>query len=120
MKRGPECWFCLSNPDIEKHLIASIGDDIYLTLAKGGLNDFHCLIIPLGHYPSLNYMLQTVSESDEDYEAVNNTFTEFEDAKQNISAVFEKMDHHVVYFESFAGLLEGGQSKNTMHTHIQV
>ncbi|PVV02061.1 hypothetical protein BB560_001256 [Smittium megazygosporum] len=33
-----ECWFCLSNPDIQKHLIADIGENLYLVLPKGGLN----------------------------------------------------------------------------------
>lgn len=30
-----ECWFCLSNPKLTKHLIASIGSEIYVTLPKG-------------------------------------------------------------------------------------
>lgn len=47
------CWFCLSSPDVEKHLIISIGDDSYLALAKGGLIDRHFLILPIGHYRSL-------------------------------------------------------------------
>lgn len=63
---GPDtCFFCLSNPDIGTHLIASIGDDAYMTLAKGPLVeastnahlgiDFpaHALIIPLAHEPTL-------------------------------------------------------------------
>ncbi|SGZ22743.1 BQ5605_C022g09536 [Microbotryum silenes-dioicae] len=32
-----ECWFCLSNPKVTKHLIASIGSETYLTLPKGQL-----------------------------------------------------------------------------------
>lgn len=32
-----ECWFCLSNPKLTKHLIASIGTETYLTLPKGQL-----------------------------------------------------------------------------------
>lgn len=63
---GPEsCYFCLSNPNIGTHLVASIGDDAYLTTAKGPLTtattnaetgiDFpaHMLIIPLTHEPTL-------------------------------------------------------------------
>jgi hypothetical protein len=30
-----QCWFCLSNPNLEKHLIVSIGEEIYLAVAKG-------------------------------------------------------------------------------------
>lgn len=63
---GPnECFFCLSNPNLATHLVASIGDDAYLTTAKGPLTtsttnaelgiDFpaHALIIPLTHSPTL-------------------------------------------------------------------
>lgn len=35
---GPDqCFFCLSNPTLATHLISSIGDDAYLTIAKGPL-----------------------------------------------------------------------------------
>ena len=32
-----ECWFCLSNPAVTKHLIVSIGTETYVTLPKGQL-----------------------------------------------------------------------------------
>lgn len=58
-----ECFFCLSNPSVATHLIASIGDDTYLTTAKGPLTTSssfpsfacpaHILIIPLSHTPTL-------------------------------------------------------------------
>jgi len=44
------CWFCLASPQVEKHLIVSIGDFCYLALAKGELVDEHCLILPIGHH----------------------------------------------------------------------
>lgn len=63
---GPsECFFCLSTPNLATHLISSIGNDAYLTIAKGplttsktnevsGLNyPAHALIIPLTHSPTL-------------------------------------------------------------------
>ena len=61
---GPDqCFFCLSNPQIATHLITSIGDESYLTTAKGPLppaNFFpslgfpgHMLIIPFSHSPTL-------------------------------------------------------------------
>lgn len=63
---GPEsCFFCLSNPNIGQHLIVSICDEAYLTVAKGPLTtsatnedfgiDFpaHALIIPLPHEATL-------------------------------------------------------------------
>ena len=63
---GPaECFFCLSNPNLATHLICSIGNESYLTIAKGplttsatneaaGINyPAHALIIPLTHSPTL-------------------------------------------------------------------
>lgn len=60
---GPgECFFCLSNPEIATHLITSIGNDSYVTTAKGPLTTAdtypslgfpgHMLIIPLVHAPT--------------------------------------------------------------------
>ncbi|RKF63427.1 CWF19-like protein mug161 [Erysiphe neolycopersici] len=60
-----ECFFCLSNPNLETHLVSSVGEDAYMTIAKGPLTtskinvqydiDFpaHLLIIPLAHSPTL-------------------------------------------------------------------
>ncbi|OCK85172.1 hypothetical protein K432DRAFT_343663 [Lepidopterella palustris CBS 459.81] len=58
-----ECFFCLSNPNLATHLITSIGNDTYLTTAKGPLSTSktfqalgfpsHILIIPLTHAPTL-------------------------------------------------------------------
>src|SRR5690606_23012868 len=53
MQRTSGCWFCLSNPDIEKHLIISIGNEVYLTLAKGAITPNHILIIPIEHQSSI-------------------------------------------------------------------
>lgn len=63
---GPDqCFFCLSNPSIATHMVCSIGDDAYITTAKGPLPtsstfsahgvDFpsHFIIIPLPHTPTL-------------------------------------------------------------------
>lgn len=45
-----KCWFCLASPDVEKHLIASIGDFCYLALPKGGLVPEHCMVVPIDHF----------------------------------------------------------------------
>ncbi|XP_029283861.1 LOW QUALITY PROTEIN: CWF19-like protein 1, partial [Cottoperca gobio] len=49
---GP-CWFCLASPQVEKHLVISIGTHCYLALAKGSLTPQHMLILPIGHYQSV-------------------------------------------------------------------
>lgn len=58
------CWFCLSNPAVEKHLIVAIGTECYIALPKGQLpvssdasalvpGGGHVLIVPIAHTPSL-------------------------------------------------------------------
>lgn len=64
---GPEeCFFCVSNPKFEKHMVVSIGDESYITISKGplptsttfpALNSAfpgHMLIIPLNHNSTLS------------------------------------------------------------------
>lgn len=56
-KRGPafdvdNCWFCLSSTNVEKHLVVTIGEEMYVALAKGGLTEGHLIILPVGHHYS--------------------------------------------------------------------
>ncbi|KAK0905588.1 hypothetical protein LTR91_018128 [Friedmanniomyces endolithicus] len=61
-----QCYFCLSNPTCEKHMIGSIGSDVYLTTAKGPLSTRqtfpdlgfpgHILLIPVQHQPTISAM----------------------------------------------------------------
>ncbi|KAG8839834.1 hypothetical protein FRB91_006781 [Serendipita sp. 411] len=65
-----ECWFCLMNPNIAKHLLVSLGDECYVTLPKGQLpvtspkdnklkemfpvpGGGQVIIIPISHNPTL-------------------------------------------------------------------
>lgn len=41
------CWFCLSSPDVESHLIFSIGEGYYCALAKGPLVPNHVLVVQI-------------------------------------------------------------------------
>lgn len=43
-----DCWFCLSSPKVEKHLVTSVGQKVYLALAKGGLTPDHVLVSHIG------------------------------------------------------------------------
>lgn len=55
------CFFCLSNPKVEKHMIVSIGESAYVTTAKGPLPKptreipfpCHGIIIPIEHVATL-------------------------------------------------------------------
>ncbi|KAG7092838.1 hypothetical protein E1B28_009152 [Marasmius oreades] len=71
-RRGPpkeiepsECWFCLANPNLAKHLIVAIGTECYVTLPKGQIiptqsaadhvdapGGGHVLIVPISHFPT--------------------------------------------------------------------
>ncbi|CZR50215.1 probable meiotically up-regulated gene 161 protein [Phialocephala subalpina] len=90
---GPgECFFCLSNPTLATHLISSIGDDAYLTIAKGPLTtadtnaalgiDFpaHALIIPLTHSPTL----AVITEEDNARQKTFAEMTKFREALQKM------------------------------------
>ncbi|CAD5121024.1 DgyrCDS9565 [Dimorphilus gyrociliatus] len=95
---GGDCWFCLSSPNVEKHLIYNIGTNAYAALAKGPLIAFHSLILPVEH-------LSSSLSLDED------TFTEIEGYKVKIRAMFDSMNFSVVFFE---------RNYRTPHMQLQV
>jgi len=95
------CWFCLSNKDVEKHLIVSIGKHNYLALAKGGLVDFHLLIIPILHVSS-------VSELKEE------SLQEIEKYKIALQECFAARNESIIVHELNIS------TKGTKHLHIQV
>lgn len=70
---GP-CWFCLASPQVEKHLVISIGTHCYLALAKGALTPRHMLILPIGHYQSVVELASEVVEEMEKYKSALRSF----------------------------------------------
>ncbi|PFH57092.1 hypothetical protein XA68_15519 [Ophiocordyceps unilateralis] len=91
---GPDrCYFCLSNPDISTHMCCSIGDESYVTTAKGPLptpTTFaehgltfpgHFIIIPLPHAPTATAM-GTADEAARTYDEMSR----FRDALQAMLA----------------------------------
>lgn len=70
---GP-CWFCLASPQVEKHLVISIGTHCYLALAKGALTPRHLLILPIGHYQSVVDLASEVVEEMEKYKSALRSF----------------------------------------------
>lgn len=90
---GPDqCFFCLSNPNIATHLITSIGDESYLTTAKGPLppkNFFpslgfpgHMLIIPFTHSPTLSSISDPATRT--------NTYTEMQRYRTSLHQMLSK------------------------------
>ncbi|XP_033638777.1 CWF19-like protein 1 [Asterias rubens] len=66
--RGP-CWFCLGSPEVEKHLVVSVGTSTYMALAKGGMVPDHVLILPIGHYRSMVDLPEDVISELDQYKA---------------------------------------------------
>ncbi|XP_033102373.1 CWF19-like protein 1 [Anneissia japonica] len=82
---GP-CWFCLGSPEVEKHLVVSVGITTYLALAKGGLVPDHVMILPIGHFQSQVDLPQDVSDEISKY-------------KKALSKYFRSRNKSYVIFE---------------------
>ncbi|CAL4123010.1 unnamed protein product, partial [Meganyctiphanes norvegica] len=100
-KKGPKqpagpCWFCLASPEVEKHLVVSIGSHAYLALAKGGLNAYHLLILPITHF-------QATPDLEEEGRK------EIEQFKSALKKMFKGAGKTVVFFE-----------RNYRSQHLQV
>ncbi|KAI0396065.1 CwfJ C-terminus 1-domain-containing protein-like protein [Xylariaceae sp. FL0594] len=114
---GPDrCFFCLSNPHLDTHMICSIGTEAYVTTAKGPLPDSHhfassglsfpChqLIIPLSHEPTFRAM-------GADAASVYREMTRFREAMQAMVASVSKHALGAVTWEI--------SRKDGIHTHWQ-
>ncbi|KYR02544.1 cwfJ family protein [Tieghemostelium lacteum] len=96
------CWFCLSSPNVESHLISTVGNESYLAFPKGQMVDGHVLIVFIEHKPSL--MSLGTSER-EDIDKFLNSLTKY----------FDSLDQDMVVFERNVPL------KGTVnHGHLQI
>ncbi|KAL6846334.1 hypothetical protein ACP4OV_023782 [Aristida adscensionis] len=93
------CWFCLSSPDVESHLVISIGEGYYCALAKGPLVPNHVLMIPVEHCPS-TLMMPPEAEA------------ELGRYKSALGKYFERQGKTAVYFE--------WMSQQSRHANLQV
>ncbi|KAI2619258.1 CwfJ C-terminus 1-domain-containing protein-like protein [Hypoxylon sp. NC1633] len=102
---GPDrCFFCLANTDVDTHMICSIGEDSYVTTAKGPLSSSetfastglsfpgHQLIIPLPHEPTFRSM-------GEDAGKTYKEMVRFKEAMQTMVATKSKFKLGTVTFE---------------------
>ncbi|KAI1814375.1 CwfJ C-terminus 2-domain-containing protein-like protein [Poronia punctata] len=114
---GPDrCFFCLSNVDLDTHMICCIGTEAYVTTAKGPLPDrdhfassglefpSHQLIIPLSHEPTFQSM-------GADAEKVFREMTRFREAMQAMVSTQSKHKLGAVTWEI--------SRKEGIHTHWQ-
>ncbi|KAF8965212.1 CwfJ C-terminus 1-domain-containing protein-like protein, partial [Flammula alnicola] len=123
-KRGPpkeiapdECWFCLSNPNLAKHLIVAIGSECYVTLPKGQIipthssathvdvpGGGHVLVVPITHYPTYSTIPPDLAPP-----IVEETIK----FKNALNAMYAKYGSAAVVFEVGRLSAKGG------HAHIQ-
>lgn len=46
-----ECWFCLVNPKVEKHMIVTATTEVYVATARGPITPGNVLVLPVKHSP---------------------------------------------------------------------
>ncbi|CAZ83190.1 unnamed protein product [Tuber melanosporum] len=109
------CFFCLSYPQLEKHLIVSIGNEAYVTTAKGPLTNpttnpstlpfsSHVLIIPLTHTPTVTAI--------DDEDSRKSTIEEMTNYRLAIERMLKSRDCGAVTFEV--------SRANGVHSHWQL
>jgi len=94
------CWFCLSNPNVETHLVVSVGRYTYLALAKGGFIPEHVLIIPIQHETNIKSLSGPALEEVEKY-------------KTSLKNCFEPHGQSMIFIERHL------PTKTPLHMHIQ-
>ncbi|XP_021896794.1 LOW QUALITY PROTEIN: zinc finger CCCH domain-containing protein 64 [Carica papaya] len=99
VNRSKECWFCLSSPNVESHLIISIGENFYCALPKGPLVQDHGLIIPIEHLPNT---FSVPTECD----------TELCRFQNSLKMYYKRQGKEAVFFEWV--------SKRSTHANLQV
>ncbi|XP_076298185.1 CWF19-like protein 1 isoform X1 [Lasioglossum baleicum] len=82
-----KCWFCLSSPEVSKHLVISVGTENYVALARGGLVEEHFLILPITHHQSLSILPQDVKEEMDRYK---NAITKYYGTVDKVPVFFER------------------------------
>ncbi|KAK9374760.1 CwfJ C-terminus 1-domain-containing protein-like protein, partial [Lipomyces chichibuensis] len=107
------CFFCLSNPQLAQHFIVSIGEESYVTTAKGPLPTSdsqgldcpgHVLIIPLSHNPTVASITDTATRK--------NTMAEIMKYRRCIATMLARHGYVAVAFEI--------SRHNGIHFHVQV
>lgn len=109
-----DCWFCLANPKVTKHLIVSLGNAVYLSIAKGSLVDPFgpsCLVPGGGNLilVSILHVTSFLTGAPGTCAALTDEIVASKDA---LTAMFNKFGAAPVFFEAYR---PGGQ-----HAHLQV
>ncbi|KAJ3406521.1 hypothetical protein HDV05_005964 [Chytridiales sp. JEL 0842] len=119
IEKSRNCWFCLSNPELEKHLLLHIGENAYVAVAKGSIVPWggHLLIIPMGHYNSLRALMEPKPEEEA---TANETLTEIQKMKDKIKKAYAERDEGALMFEVYSGSQSHEAMNGVQHMHIHV
>lgn len=122
-----QCFFCLSNPNTETHMIVSIGTCSYLTIAKGPLTrsnknlqfSGHGILIPIEHTPTIK---QESLVSEELLKYQNSLVTAFDEQKPNLKLVFWEInrDTNIHYHKQFLPVEESLLNKFSKSLDMRV
>ena len=86
------CRFCFENPNVAKHLIISVGTNVYLSLPiNASLTECHCLIIPMNHVSAQTYLDEDVME-------------EIKKFKKCLTRMFADMNDDIMFLETCKNL----------------
>ncbi|CCF60509.1 hypothetical protein KAFR_0K01550 [Kazachstania africana CBS 2517] len=107
------CHFCFTNPKLQDHMIVSISDYAYITIAKGPLSvpkgemnfSGHCLLIPIEHIAKFNVGQENLLQSGFAQDMIN-----YE--KSIVKMNFNKFEMSTVVFEI--------NSDRSIHYHKQL
>lgn len=106
-KPSASCWFCLSNPNADVGLVASVGEETYVALDKGPIDETrHVLVVPIEHLRS------TVS-------APLSTQLELTRQLRALKRAFARENKVAVGFERHVALKRAAQSGGN-HCHVNV
>eukprot|EP00455_Lapot_gusevi_P029210 TRINITY_DN3127_c0_g1_i6.p1 TRINITY_DN3127_c0_g1~~TRINITY_DN3127_c0_g1_i6.p1 ORF type:complete len:673 (+),score=142.97 TRINITY_DN3127_c0_g1_i6:57-2075(+) len=95
-----DCWFCLGTQGAETHLVVSVAEETYLALAKGGINKYNVLILPIHHIPSTAALSASA-------------LAEIQQYKSALRRCYEQQGLATIFHERFV------PTKGQLHTHIQ-
>eukprot|EP01138_Halocafeteria_seosinensis_P015297 gb/GECG01015613.1/.p1 GENE.gb/GECG01015613.1/~~gb/GECG01015613.1/.p1 ORF type:complete len:667 (+),score=75.91 gb/GECG01015613.1/:1-2001(+) len=95
------CFFCMSSPSFESHMVISIAESSFLTLPKGPVDENHVLVVPLDHCSRLA-------------EAPDSLHLELAQYKLALRQYFGAKGLCMISFERVV------KTRHPAHTHLQV
>ena len=112
-----QCHFCFNNPNVADHMLISIAENSYLTLAKGPVSvpqnglkfPGHVIITPIEHKPKLSSFC--IEEEQTSKITDSKLYKELVSYEHSLANMFAKNDMGTVFFDF--------NTVNGVHYHIQ-